>query len=129
MFVLITGTLWKDPIARTSKAGKPFATAFVKAGTPADALFCNVVAFDKNAQAELLRLEEGDALSVQGPAKVGVFEKNGEHRASLEVIAAHVLALRQPPKPREAKPKPIAATPPGRPDFDDEIPEFLGGGL
>jgi hypothetical protein len=30
-------------------------------------------------------------------------QKNGEHRASLDVVASHVLALRQPPKQREKK--------------------------
>jgi hypothetical protein len=35
--------------------------------------------------------------------KVSVFEKNGEHRASLDVVAFQVLALRQPPKPPAAR--------------------------
>jgi hypothetical protein len=59
----------------------------------------NAVAFDEAAQAGLLRLTAGESLSVQGAMKVSVFEKNGEHRASLDVVAFQVLALRQPPKP------------------------------
>ena len=43
-------------------------------------------------------MHEGDALTVQGTGKIGVYEKAGEHRASLEIVAAHVLALRQPKK-------------------------------
>lgn len=96
MFALITGQLWRDPTARQSKAGKPFVTALIKSGTPAESLWVNVVVFNEPTQAELLRLHEGDALTVQGVGKVSVFEKNGEHRASLEIVAAHVLALRQP---------------------------------
>jgi hypothetical protein len=38
----------------------------------------------------------GEALAIQGAMKAGVYEKNGEHRASLNVAASHVLALRQP---------------------------------
>jgi hypothetical protein len=63
----------------------------------------NAVAFDEAAQAELLRLTAGESLSVQGAMKVSVFEKNGEHRASLDVVAFQVLALRQPPKPPAAR--------------------------
>jgi hypothetical protein len=54
----------------------------------------NAVAFDEG-QAELLRLTAGESLSVQGAMKVSVFEKSGEHRASLDVVAFEVLALRQ----------------------------------
>jgi hypothetical protein len=59
-------------------------------------LWVKALAFGEAAQAELLRLKSGDGLSVQGAVKVSVFEKNGEHRASLDVTASHVLALRQP---------------------------------
>jgi hypothetical protein len=125
MFVLLTGRLWRDPVSRQSRAGKPFVTALLKAGTQAESLWVNIVAFSETAQAELLRLHDHDSLAVQGAAKIGTFEKNGEHRASLEVIAAHILALRQPQKPRTAKPKPIAAN---APDFDDGLPEWGGPG-
>jgi hypothetical protein len=30
MFVLVTGSLWRDPIARMSKGGKQFVTALIK---------------------------------------------------------------------------------------------------
>jgi single-stranded DNA-binding protein len=128
VFVLVSGTLWRDPAARQSKAtGKQFVTALLKSGTPTDTQWWNVIAFDTTAQAELLRLQAGDAVAIQGTAKLGVFEKNGEHRASLDVTAAHVLALRQP-KPVKAKQD---ATPrqaddreaaPIQPEFDDAVP-------
>ena len=65
MFVLITGSLWRDPTARQSKAGKRYVTTLVKAGTPQEALWANVIAFDTAAQSELLRLQAGDAVAVQ----------------------------------------------------------------
>jgi single-stranded DNA-binding protein len=114
MFVLISGSLWRDPVTRQSKAGKQFVTALLKAGTPSDPQFVNVCVFDQLAQSELLRLTAGDAVSVQGTGCISVFQdKNGEHRASLDLTASHVLALRQPKKPRA----PEKATP--ELNFDD----------
>ena len=100
MQALIAGSLWRDPTARQSKAGKQFVTSLFKAGTPTETLWVNCVAFDTAAQSELLRLKAGDLVSVQGAAKITVFEKSGAHRASLEVV----LALRRPPKPRQQRP-------------------------
>lgn len=119
MYALISGTLWRDPVARQSKLGKRFATALLRAGTPQDAVWCNIVAFDETAQSELLRLAAGDALTAQGRFKIGVFEKAGEHRASLDLTATHVLPLRGRPtatrKPRERAPETA-------PEFEDAIP-------
>jgi hypothetical protein len=62
----------------------------------------------------------GDSVSVQGPARLGVFQdKAGEHRASLDVTAAHVLALRQPAKAKQAA---GSDAPPLAAEFDDAIP-------
>ena len=61
-----------------------------------------VVAFSESAQSELMRLGEGDAGSVQGALKAEIYEaSSGEKRVSLGVIGDHVLALRQPLKPRQ----------------------------
>ncbi len=120
--VLVAGSLWRDPVVRQSKAGKQFATALVKAGTQTETLWVNVAAFDQTAQSELLRLTAGDSISVQGTGKLGVFEKNGQHRATIEIVAAHVLALRQPPK--KPTPKERQSAPP---DFDDQFPDGFGG--
>jgi hypothetical protein len=57
-----------------------------------------VLAFPESIQAELLRLQDGDAISVQGALKVELYDKDGEKRLSLSVVAAHVVALRQPRK-------------------------------
>lgn len=122
MFVLISGSLWRDPTARQSKAGKQFVTALVKAGTPTEALWCNVVAFDQAAQAELLRLQATDTVSIQGTAKISVYEKAGEHRASIEVVAAHVLALRQPKPTRSRQDTAPRDAAPTAPEFDDAVP-------
>ena len=122
--VLVAGTLWRDPAAKQSKAGKQFVTGLLKAGTQTETLWVNCVAFDTTAQSELLRLAAGDSVSVQGTGRLSVFEKNGEHRASIEVVASHVLALRQPPKERRAKPDDRQRMPDRPPpsQWDDEVP-------
>jgi hypothetical protein len=95
-----------------------------------------VIAFDADAQAELLRLEAGDPISVQGLAKIALFEKGGVTRASLDVQAAYVLPLRKPkkavapklPKTGNKVSKQQITAPPLQPsqiDFDDGFPSNL----
>jgi single-stranded DNA-binding protein len=54
----------------------------------------NAIAFSESAQTELMRLDGGDALSVQGVMKAGTYEKDGVTKLSLSIVADHVLALR-----------------------------------
>jgi hypothetical protein len=65
----------------------------------------------------------GDACSVQGAFKTELYAKDGgEQKISLSVVADHVLALRQPPKERRAKPPGDAPYRGGAAAFDDPIP-------
>jgi single-strand DNA-binding protein len=96
-FVLVSGTLFRSPENRVSKAGKPFATATLLVKDGEDRAFWNVVAFSVSAITELSRLREGEKLSVQGRLQIGEYEKDGEKRVSLGILADHVLALRHPP--------------------------------
>jgi hypothetical protein len=77
-----------------------------------------VLAFSSEAQNELLRLDDGDALAVQGGLRAEAYAKDGEPRVSLTVLADAVLPLKRPKKPREPERQeraPAAA-------FDDAIP-------
>jgi single-stranded DNA-binding protein len=116
--VLISGTLFREPEQRTSKAGKPFVTLKAKDGEKAQ--WWKVLAFAESVQAELMRLADGDALSVQGALKAETYEKDGATKLSLSVLVDHVLALRQPPKARRERQVP-AATKQNAP-FDDAVP-------
>ena len=98
--VLITGSLFRAPEQRTSKAGKPFVTATIRSKDGDASQYWRAVAFSETAQAELMRLGDGDALSVQGALKVETYERDGETKLSLSIIAEHVLALRQPSRKR-----------------------------
>jgi single-stranded DNA-binding protein len=125
---LITGALYRTPELRTAKSGKAYATATVKVAADNAVDFWSVLAFSESAQAELMRLGEGDKISAQGPFKVEPYTaRDGQTRINRTLFADHVLALRQPP--RERKPKPVPATAPSGParaPFDDGLPEQWG---
>jgi hypothetical protein len=87
-----------------------------------------VLAFSGSVQAEMMRLADGDAISVQGVMKADC----GEKRVSLTVVADHVLALRtgqtpmgtypvRQPGRQRALAKDQSATASREPVFDDEI--------
>jgi len=63
----------------------------------AAAEFWSVLAFSESAQAELMRLGEGDKVSVQGSFKIELYTtSDGQTRINRTVFADCVLALRQP---------------------------------
>jgi single-stranded DNA-binding protein len=132
---LITGTIFRAPVQKTSKAGKPYTSCTVKAGADdGSSDFWSVLIFSESAQLEMLRLEAGDAVSVRGKMKLEIFEKDGQARISRSIFADAALGLR--PVPREKKAKPAAAGGKAAPDatpaketaaggpafFDDDIP-------
>lgn len=112
---LVAGAIFREPEQCTSKAGKPFVTATIKCKDGENVQSVRVVAFAEVAQSELMLLTDGDALSVQGSFKAETFEKDGQARISLSIIADNVLALRQPGRkkaeiPASARPfQPLAA--------------------
>ena len=117
--VLVTGILQKDAVQRLTQNGNPYATCSVRVEQDGQTLWANVICFDEAAQAELLRLRGGDALSVQGKATPKVYMKDDEARPSLQVTASAVLALQ--PK-YEPKPRPAAAAPKTRPKTSAKPP-------
>ena len=104
---LVTGTLFRAPEQRTSKAGKPFTVTTIKAKDGDAFQWWRVTAFSESAQAELLRLGEGESVSVQGNFKAELYlHDDGETKLSLSIIADHVLAMRPAPKERIKKEEP-----------------------
>lgn len=105
-FVIITGTLFRDPETRiATKTGKPFVAATMKVADGNAISWWKVLAFGADAQAALSGLRDGESLSAQGRLGVGTYERNGETRLSFTVVADHVMALRQPAKPRAPRQK------------------------
>jgi single-stranded DNA-binding protein len=129
---LISGALSRTPELRTAKSGKAYATATIKVAADNAVDFWSVLAFSESAQVELMRLGEGDKVSLQGSLKLEVYtSRDGESKISRTLFADHVLALRQPPrerKPSNAAAKRDTASAPARADFDDGLPEQWGPG-
>jgi hypothetical protein len=100
--VLISGSLFHQPEQRTSKAGRPFVTAVLKANDGDSSQYWKVLAFSESVQTELLQLSDGDAVSLQGPLKAEIYRRadGGEPRVSRSMIAERILPLRQEPKER-----------------------------
>jgi single-stranded DNA-binding protein len=121
-FAIVTGSLFKAPEQRTSKAGRPYVTATLRIKDAEASQWWRVTAFSESAQAELMRLDEGDSCCVQGAFKAELYPPEGTPpKVSLSIIADHVLALRQPPRERKAKTSGDAARG-GAAAFDDGIP-------
>jgi single-stranded DNA-binding protein len=103
-FVLVSGTLSRAPELKTSKSGKPYVTATIKVAADNATEFWSALAFSEIAHAELMRLVEGDKVSVQGSLKVEPYTgRDGQTRINRTVFADHVLALRQPPRERKSR--------------------------
>jgi single-stranded DNA-binding protein len=102
-YALVSGSLFRAPEQKTSKAGKPYVAATIRAKDGEESQWWRVTAFSETAQAELMRLVDGDACSIQGAFKAELYQpEGGEPKVSLSIIADRVLALRQPPKERKA---------------------------
>lgn len=116
-YALISGALFKAPEAKTSRNGKSFATATVKTRSDDNkSEFWRLVAFNENVINELMRLGEGDTVSVQGPFKAELYHPEGsEPRVSMSIVADSVQPLRAAKKERTSKDtgndKPIRRSP------------------
>ena len=103
---LISGSLFRAPEPRTSKAGKSFVSATLKVKAGESAQFWSLLAFGEEAKAELMRLGNGDAIAAQGAMKVETGERDGATRLNFTLFADKILALRQPEEKRERKERP-----------------------
>jgi hypothetical protein len=102
--VLASGVLHKKPERKTSKSGNAFVAATLRV-READARYqyWSLRSFDTASQDELLRLDEGDSVSVQGLLRAEIYKpEGGEPRLSMTVIVDQALAAK--PKPRPSAP-------------------------
>ena len=115
---LISGKLYGQPTERTSKSGKPFALAKVRAaGGDGESLFVNVIAFDTAPCTALLALGDGDSVAISGSLTPKVWtDKEGNARPGLDLVAHQVLTSYSVTKKRSAMhPPPAPAPAHGRP--------------
>jgi single-stranded DNA-binding protein len=97
--VLVSGTLSHAPQWCTNARGR-FAAAKLKGKVGNRTQFWDVVAFSETAQVELMRLAEGDALSVHGALRAKPYKQDAETELLFGVVAEEILPLRQPGKKR-----------------------------
>ena len=117
---LITGNLYGDPQARTSQAGKSFATAKIRAdGKDGAVLWVSIVAFGDLAD-RLLTMRANNAVALSGKLEVSAYTaKNGEPAAGLSVVCDELATLKAKPRPRaEPAQQPVIA------GFDDDLPDW-----
>jgi single-stranded DNA-binding protein len=89
---LVSGKLHGLPQQRTAKTGRTFTTAKLRVPTGEDSTFCNVIAFNDEAQAALLALGAGEAVALAGELKVSTWtDKNGAAHPSLDLVASKAL--------------------------------------
>lgn len=100
---LIAGKLHGAPSQKTSKNGNTFTTAKVRVPSGDDSIFCNVIAFDQDAQSALLALGTGEAVALAGTLKVGTWTaRDGAARPSLDMTASQVLTSYHVTRKRKA---------------------------
>lgn len=100
---LITGKLHGAPSQKTSKNGNTFTTAKVRVPSGDESIFCNVIAFDQDAQGALLALGTGEAVALAGSLKVGTWTtRDGTARPSLDMTASQVLTSYHVTRKRKA---------------------------
>jgi single-strand DNA-binding protein len=103
---LASGTLIRAPKSGTSASGTVWANTTIRCSTgqnregEAESSFVNVLCFGDVAE-KLVKLDKGDSISCQGPLKQGQYEKDGETRHTLEIVAQAILSPYQIQKKRD----------------------------
>jgi single-stranded DNA-binding protein len=88
---LATGTLVSDPKQRTGAGGRLYVTATLRVATEDDSILVMTIAFNSTAQRALMSLSKGDTAAVTGRAKLTSWDKDGETRHGLSVVAEQVM--------------------------------------
>ena len=100
---LVSGTLFRDPKACTSKGGRAYTMATVKVSDATGSDFVRVFAWSDHAREALEGLKDGDALSVTGKLSTEIYTPpNGAARVSLSIAADQLIVLKKPVRKKEA---------------------------
>jgi single-stranded DNA-binding protein len=91
--ILTVGRLAGKPQSRTSKNGNAYVSAKIRAAMAnGENAFIHVIAFSDTVKTTLLALDHGDAVSITGELKVGIYtDKEGVAKPSLDLTAHAVL--------------------------------------
>jgi single-strand DNA-binding protein len=91
--VIIMGNLGRDPEVRYAQSGKAVCTINVAVTERKDGEteWFRVVAFDKTAETSSQYLKKGSQVCVEGRLRTREYEKDGEKKKSVELIADRVV--------------------------------------
>jgi hypothetical protein len=99
---IISGTLHKRPVEKTSKAGKPYVTASLREVAGDKSRWWTVLIFRESARATLLAMNENDAVAVAGEFDTELYTSEaGETWLSWKLIGDGVLSIKRPPREPE----------------------------
>lgn len=94
---ILIGNLGKDPELRQTASGKAVCNFSVatteKRGGEEETTWHNVVAWEKNAENAAKYLKKGSSVYVEGRTTKRKYEKDGQQRESVEVVADKVTFL------------------------------------
>jgi hypothetical protein len=94
---IVAGALFKAPVSKVSKAGKPYVLATIREGKGDAARWWKTLIFGDDAMAEVLRLGDGDPLAVAGEFDCQAYKTDaGEDRLSWSIMVDGVLSARKP---------------------------------
>lgn len=119
---LIAGKLHGKPQQRTGQSGKPFVVAKVRAPlADGEAVFVNVIAFDRDLGATLMALGDGDSVSLSGALTPKAWtDRNGEARPSLDMVVHAVLTAYQVNRQRKTVDRKVSQS--NAEEFDGDSP-------
>jgi single-stranded DNA-binding protein len=96
---IVSGVLFRAPVEKTSKAGKPYVVATIRDSSGETARWWKVFVFSGSAIADILRLSDGEPIAVAGEFDCELYATpSGESRLSWKITADAVLSPRRKPK-------------------------------
>lgn len=109
---LIGGKVYGKSVERQGQGGKSYVTTKVLAPAgDGESLFVNVIAFNDEARAALLALDDGDSVALSGTLTPKVWtDKNGDTRPALDMVAHAVLTPYHINRKRDAVQQQSAST-------------------
>jgi single-stranded DNA-binding protein len=96
---IVSGSLFKEPLEKTSTAGKPYVLATIVEKAGAQKRWIKAFIFSESACAEVRRLGDGDPIAVAGEIDGDVYAPDGgEPRVNWKITVDAVLSAHRPTK-------------------------------
>ena len=100
---IVTGSLSKAPVEKTSSRGNAYLIASVREGSGDATRYVSAFIFAEDEIETVRSLQVGEPISVAGELTVELSEWNGESRLNWKITADAVLSARAKPKQRTGR--------------------------